>query len=159
MKQSSRSKTGFLALAGFGLLLLLTLGRLAFMAYFQGFVWEAGLGRAFYLGFKFDARWVAILLVPPWLLLRTDADAAGTMALWRRWIAISSLIVSLLVYVCLVAVGMVDDRRGRAWLVAFLLLAWLARWAGKPIGFAKGEARIWGTYGCVVFGCISCPGS
>lgn len=152
MTHPTRSKTAFLALAGFGLLLLLTLGRLAFLAHFQGLAWEAGLDRALYLGFKFDARWVAILLVPPWLLLRTNADAAGSVPSLRRWIAISSLIVSLLVYVGLVAVAMVDDRRGRGWLVAFLLLAWLARWAGKPVGFAKAEARIWGVYGFLVFG-------
>ncbi len=152
MTQSTRSKTAFLALAGFGLLVLLTLGRLAFLAHFQGLAWEAGLGRALYLGFKFDARWVAILLVPPWLLLRTGADAAGSVTALRRWFSISSLIVSLLVYAGLVAVAMVDDRRGRGWLVAFLLLAWLARWAGKPVGLAKTEARIWGAYGSLALG-------
>ena len=154
MTHPTRSKTAFLALAGFGLLLLLTLGRLSFLAHFQGLSWEAGLGHALYLGFKFDARWVAILLVPPWLLLRTnaEADAAGSVPSLRRWIASSSLIVSLLVYVGLVAVGMVDDVRGRGWLVAFLLLAWLARWAGKPVGFPKGEARIWFAYGYLVIG-------
>ncbi len=155
MTRSSRSKTAFLALAGFGLLLLLTLGRLAFLGLFHGFTWEAGLGHALYLGFKFDARWVAILLVPPWLLLRTGATgatgAAGPVASRRRWLAISTLIVSLLAYAGLVAEGMMDDRRGRGWLVAFLLLVWLARWASKPAGFSKGEARIWSTYGCLAF--------
>ena len=152
MARSSRSKTAFLALAGFGLLVLLTLGRLAFLAHFQGIAWEAGLGRALYLGFKFDARWVAILLVPPWLLLRAQADHATAASALRRMSAHSSLIISLLVYACLVAVAMVDDRRGRAWLVAFLLLAWFTRWAGKPVGFAKVEARIWGIYGSLAFG-------
>jgi membrane-anchored protein YejM (alkaline phosphatase superfamily) len=153
MTQSARSKTAFLALAGFGLLLLLTLGRLAFLAHFQGLVWEAGLGRALYLGFKFDARWVAILLVPPWLLLRTETTGVtfpGPAPAMRRWISISALIVSLMVYGGLVAVAMVDDRRGRAWLVAFLLLSWMARWMGKAMGFGKVEARIWLAYGCLV---------
>ncbi len=151
MTQSSRSKTAFLALAGLSLLGLLTLGRLAFLGLFHGFTWEAGLGRALYLGFKFDVRWVAILLVPPWLLLRTDAGTAGSVASWRRWLALSTLLVALLVYVGLVAVGMVDDQPGRVWLVAFLLLAWLARWAGRPVGLAKAEARVWGAYACLVF--------
>ncbi len=137
-------------MAGLGLLLLLTLGRLAFLAHFHGIEWEAGLGRALYLGFKFDTRWVAILLVPPWLLLRTGA--AGPVPSWRRWTAISALIAALLVYAGLVAVGMVDDRRGRVWLVAFLLVAWLARWAGKSVGLAKAQAWIWGVYGSLALG-------
>ncbi|MBL0209688.1 MAG: LTA synthase family protein [Holophagaceae bacterium] len=152
MALSSRSKTEFLALAGFGLLALLTLGRLAFLAHFQGLAWEPGLGRALYLGFKFDARWVAILLVPPWLLLRTEGGTAGSAATLRRWAALSALILSLLVYGGLVAVAMVDDRRGRVWLVAFLLSAWLARWASRPLGLAKAETRIWGAYGSLMIG-------
>ncbi len=152
MMRSSRSKTAFLALAGLGVLSLLTLGRLAFLAHFQGLAREAGLGHALYLGFKFDVRWVAILLVPPWLLLRTQAEAADSLTTLRRWAARASLVVSLLVYMALVAVAMVDDRRGRVWLVAFLLLAGLTRWAGKPVGFAKAEARIWLVYGCMAVG-------
>lgn len=134
-------------MAGLGLLFLLTLGRLAFLAHFQGMGWEAGLGRALYLGFKFDARWVAILLVPPWLLLRTSAAVENSAVFRRRWLARASLVVALLVYAGLVAAAMVDDRRGRVWLVAFLLLAWLARWAGKSTGLGQAEARIWLSYG------------
>ena len=152
MTRSSRSKTAFLALAGFGLLVLLMLGRLAFLWHFQGLAWETGLGRALYLGFKFDVRWVAILLVPPWLLLRTETDATGSVSPLRRWMARISLVASLLVYVGLVAVAMVDDTRGRVWLVAFLLLVWLARTVGKPIGLARAESWVWGAYGTLILG-------
>ena len=145
-----RSKTAFLGQIGLGLLLLLTLGRLAFLWHFQGGAQEAGLGRALYLGFKFDARWVAILLAPAWLLLRTEAAGLATPS--RTRIAIASLIASLFVYGGLVLVGMVDDKRGRGWLVAFLLTAAFARWAGKPFGFGKAQRQIWGVYAGLVFG-------
>ncbi len=152
MTQSSRSKTAFLALAGFGLLALLTLGRLVFLAHFHGLAWESGLGRALYLGFKFDLRWVAILVVPPWLMLNTGIANSSSASPLRRWVAAFTLLTSLLIYMGLVAVAMVDDRAGRGWLVAFLLSAWLARWAGKPVGLALAQARIWLIYGCLVIG-------
>ncbi len=146
---AARTKTSLLALAGLGLLLLLTAGRVAFLATFHGGAWELGLGRALYLGFKFDLRWVAILLAPPWLLLRTDQAVAGPA--WRRRLARLALPLALLVYVGLVAVAAVDDKRGRGWLVAFLLLAGLARWAGRATGFGKAERRSWGVYGSLAF--------
>ena len=93
MTRSSRSKTAFLALAGFGLLVLLTLGRLAFLAHFQGLAWEAGLGRALYLGFKFDARWVAIL-GSTLASVRTGADAAGSVTALATLVLHFLLIVS-----------------------------------------------------------------
>lgn len=150
MPPSARSKTAFLALVGFGLLLLLSVGRLAFLAHFHGLSWESGLSRALYLGLKFDLRWVAILLAPPWLLLRLDA--VGSAALWRSRLAALSVVLALMIYGGLVAVAGVDDKRGRGWLVAFLLLAALARWAGKTSGFAKAQRRIWGVYGFLAFG-------
>lgn len=110
-----------------GFVFVLTLFRLAFLAHFEGLshLGKADVLRALYLGFKFDIRWTAILLVPAWLLLKPGAADAGNEK--PRWLPPLLLAGALVGYGGLVAVAMVDDRKARPWLLAFLVLASLYR--------------------------------
>jgi len=139
-----------MVLGGLALVLLLVLARLAFFKVFAAGqpLTEPEALKALYLGLKFDARWVAILAVPPWLLLAPPAPEAPPSS--RKGALL--LAVVLAVYGVLVAIAEVDDRGARPWLLAFLLLAGLYRWKAGGAGFEGPNRAIWTAYGALVIG-------
>jgi phosphoglycerol transferase MdoB-like AlkP superfamily enzyme len=96
-----------------------------------------------YIGLKFDLRLVAVVFVPPWLLLQ-----AGNEQPRRRGLSILVLALALLCYGRLIAIAMVDDSGARPWLAAFLLLVALHQTYFRDYGLASWrEVRwIWGSY-------------
>ena len=146
MTRAPLAKTPALLWVGLAALVVLSLLRLAFLSHFHGL---AGLGapemrHALYLGLKFDARWIALLLAPAWLLLKEGHP--GPARDWRGRLATPWLVLTLLTYTALVGIAMVDDRRARPWLVAFLLLAGLYRGLFRTHGLqaSRSAARAWG---------------
>lgn len=130
-------------LVGGVLLLVFTGFRLLFMARYGHlglFAQPEGL-RALYLGLKFDLRLVAILLIPFWLLYREGRPEPGQD--WKAWVAPLALILTLAVYVQLILLAMVDDRRPRPWLLGFLALVFLYRWLAKADGAASNRVTRW----------------
>lgn len=131
------------------LLAFLELARLAFVWKFDSL---AALltpdGRSsLYIGLKFDLRLVAIVFAAPWLLLQ-----AGRTPPKHPLLAAWLLIVTLLVYFGVIAVGMVDDNAGRYWLITFLLLVGLNQSYFRDYGLAS-DARarwIWAAYAMLV---------
>ena len=95
-RKTAAKSTALLAL-GLALLVLLTLFRLAFLQHFHspGEGLTAEVRHALYLGLKFDARWVAILLVPGWLLLKNGTG--GNVSGWRDRLATPWLALTLAV--------------------------------------------------------------
>ena len=145
----SNSKLRNLLVLAAALLAFMQLARLAFL-------WKFGaLGQALtadglnslYIGLKFDLRLVALAMAPPWLLLH-----AGTALPRRRWLGALLLASALLCYLALVAIGMVDDKGGRPWLVVFLLLVGLHQWLCRDYGLASGREApwIWAAYAMFV---------
>lgn len=142
-------------------LVLLALGTVvALQAARLAFVWQFGsldllftpAGRdSFYIGLKFDLRLVAIVFSPPWLLLQ-----AGREQPKRRWLGALLLLLAVLTFLCVVVIGMVDDRGGRAWLIGFALLAGLHQAFCRDYGLASGrEVRwIWGGYAVLAAGFV-----
>jgi phosphoglycerol transferase MdoB-like AlkP superfamily enzyme len=125
------------------------------------FIWQFGsldvLGTAagrdsFYVGLKFDLRLVAIIFSAPWLLLHLGSEHPNSITRARRWLGAAILSLALVVFLCVVIIGMVDDRAGRPWLIAFLLLAGLHQWQCKDYGLASGREVhwIWVGYSIVV---------
>jgi phosphoglycerol transferase MdoB-like AlkP superfamily enzyme len=146
-----KSKLRNLLFLAIGTLLALQLARFAFVLAFGSLdMLATPEGRdSFYVGLKFDLRLVAIIFAAPWLLLQ-----AGSEQPKRRWLGAPILAIALIVFLCVVVIGMVDDRAGRPWLVAFLLLAGLQQWLCRDYGLASGkEVRwIWGSYAVIVAG-------
>lgn len=149
---SARPKGLSLLLAGLAALLVLTLFRLAFLGHFEGLggLRNPEVQRALYLGLKFDLRWVCLLLVPAWMLMK--AGRAPGEEGWRRVAAPLALTLVLALYVALVGIAMVNDRTARPWLIAFLLAAWAYRWLFRAHGLeASRWARvIWLGYAALV---------
>jgi len=106
---------------------------------------------SFYIGLKFDLRLLAIIFAPAWLLLHV-----GTEHPKRRWLSAILLLAALIIYLCVVFIGMVDDRGGRPWLIAFLLLVGLHQAFCRDYGVASGgEVRwIWSAYALLVAGFV-----
>jgi Sulfatase len=140
-RKTAAKSTALLAL-GLALLVLLTLFRLAFLQHFHspGEGFTAEVRHALYLGLKFDARWVAILLVPGWLLLKngTGEPAPG----WRDSLATPWLALTLAVYSAMVVIAMVDDIKARPWLLAFLTLSGCYRGLFKAHGFQTSRTAL-----------------
>ena len=147
---AQRSKFRLLAICAALLMAAFLLLRLAFQVHFDGWhgLVAGGIGKALYLGLKFDARLVAILILPAWLLLKpgTGKGKAPPGAL--------TLVAALALYVILIVVAMADDRSGRPWLLAFLVVAALHRWYCRDYGL-RGHASarwIWGTFSILIVG-------
>lgn len=106
---------------------------------------------SFFIGLKFDLRLVALMLMPAWLLLRTGTDQRPA-----RWQGALVLALALVVYVCVVVIGSVDDRGARPWLAVFLLLAIIYHTRCREHGLSSGrEVRwIWGVYSLFVVGFV-----
>ncbi len=104
---------------------------------------------SFFIGLKFDLRLIAIMLMPAWLLLRTGTDRTH-----RRMQGALVLALALAVYICVVAIGSVDDRGGRPWLLGFLLLAIVYHTLCREHGLSSGrEVRwIWCSYSLFAVG-------
>lgn len=150
----SRSKTLTLVLAFLGLLGLFTIFRLAFLAHFESFqaLAQREAWWALFLGMRFDARLVAILLTPAWILL-VPGDLAVDAGVWRRRLAPMGLTLSLLIFIGLVTIAMVDDRAARPWLLAFLAIALLQRNRFPAFGLSSRiGAWIWTAYASLVLG-------
>ncbi|MBI4913027.1 MAG: sulfatase-like hydrolase/transferase [Acidobacteria bacterium] len=146
-------KTRLLAGIGLTALLLLTLLRLAFLWNFEGFAGlrEPGVLRAFYLGFKFDTRWVALALAPAWVLLKPGSR--GGESGWRRAGAPLVLFLCLGLYVALLCIAMVNDVAARPWLLAWIFAVALYRGLFPLDGLEDLPARVlWGAYGAVALG-------
>ena len=148
MTRAPLAKTTALLGVGLATLSVLTLLRLGFLGHFHGWggIREPETLHALYLGLKFDARWTVLLLVPAWLLLKEGhADPATG---WRGRLGTPWLAATLLVYVALVGIAMVDDRKARPWLVVFLLLAGLYRGLFRTHGLraTRGAARTWSAW-------------
>lgn len=154
MNRDSRSKGWALVLCALGLLAFLTLFRLAFLQHFQGLasLKQGETLRAMYLGLKFDARWVAILIAPAWLLLKPGGSAPDPG--WKERLAPYLLALALVVYTVLVIIAMPDDLKARPWLLAFFLVAGAYRWAGRGHGLAThASARwLWGGFAAFALG-------
>lgn len=154
MSRHPRSKGWALILCASGLMLLLSLFRLAFLQHFQGLgnLAHGDTWWALYLGLKFDARWTALLLAPAWLLLK-PGDPLGETG-WRARVAPLLLSMSLGLYATAVAVFMVDDRKARPWILAFLLIAGTYRGLCRRHGLDAGASArwIWGTFAAAAFG-------
>jgi hypothetical protein len=147
------SKLRSLSLLAFGTLAILQLARLAF-------VWQFGSldvlltpeGRdTLYVGLKFDLRLVAIIFAAPWLLLQSGTDQPR-----RRRLSAAILILAVVIYLCVVVIGSVDDRGARPWLVAFLIVAGVHLRISGDYGLKSGpEARwTWGTYAVLITGFV-----
>ena len=151
MSRRSISKTGALAWIALATLLVFTLFRLAFLAHFDGLrgLSDPETVRGLYLGLKFDLRLIALLLAPAWLLLKPGGAEAGHD--WRRRLAPWALSLSLALYVLLVLIAMVDDRKARPWLLAFLAAAALYRWAFRNDGLEVRSCRwVWAVFAAAV---------
>lgn len=142
-------KLRHLALLFLAAVAMMTVARLAFVVTFDSLhrLGTAEGLRGLYLGLKFDLRWAAILVMPPWLLA-----LPGEPTPRRRWLGALLLAAALVAYLGVLWAGMPDDRAGRKWLGAFLLLAAASRWGGGGYGLRSGrEARIlWAGYALVV---------
>jgi hypothetical protein len=129
---------------------------LAFLWHFEGLaiLRDSDTLRSLYLGLKFDARLAAIMVLPVWLLLRSGQD--GEEAAWRRWSAPASLALSLVLYVILILVAMVDDRAARPWLLAFLVSIPLHRRLFPRYGMDRNPSArwIWGAFAVLVLGSV-----
>jgi Sulfatase len=145
----SNSKLRNLLMVGGVLLLFMQLARLVFLWKFlpPGQALGAAGWNSLYIGLKFDLRLLALVLVPPWLLLH-----AGNAQPRRRWLGAAILLAALLCYLTLVALAMIDDRPARPWLVVFLVLTGLNQALCRDYGLASGrEARwIWVAYALFV---------
>ena len=152
MTQRTTSKSTALLASGLTALLLMGLFRLAFIHHFQGLqlLHQPEARHALYLGLKFDARWIAILLVPAWMLLKRGNDASESR--WRARLATPWLALTLAVYAAMVLVAMVNDVKARPWLLAFLLLAGCYRGLFKAHGLqsSRGAALAWTCYAALV---------
>lgn len=148
----TQSRLGKLALVFSLLLGAMVLARFAFMAYFGGlesFQGAEGL-KALYLGLKFDARWAAILVAPPWLLLIPEnrENPKLEVAPWRRALAPLGLVLTLGLYAVMVLIAMVNDKPARPYLLAFILFSILQRNLFKHFDLGTKLCRlIWLTYG------------
>jgi sterol desaturase/sphingolipid hydroxylase (fatty acid hydroxylase superfamily) len=135
------------------LLVCLQAARLVFLWQFgslSSLLSEAGQ-HSFYIGLKFDLRLIALMLMPAWLLLRPGTDPAR-----GRWQGALVLALALVVYVCVVVIGSVDDRGGRPWLLGFLLLtlAYHTRCRGHGLSSGREVRWIWGVYSLFVVGFV-----
>ena len=147
------SKLRNLSILALVLLVCLQAARLVFLWQFgslSALLSEAGQ-HSFYIGLKFDLRLIALMLMPAWLLLRPGTDPAR-----GRWQGALVLALALVVYVCLVVIGSVDDRGGRPWLLGFLLLTLAYHTRCRDHGLSSGpEVRwIWGAYSLFVVGFV-----
>ncbi len=142
----ARSKFRFLAIV-FGItLLVLQIFRFGFLAHFGSLadLNQPDTLRALYLGFKFDLRLVAILLMPAWLLLRPGMAVPQG---WQRWVAPFALALVLAVYGGLIFVAMADDRAARPWLLVFLALIGANHYFFRQFGLSWAPLkRVWSTY-------------
>jgi phosphoglycerol transferase MdoB-like AlkP superfamily enzyme len=136
----SNSKLRNLLVLAAAALAFMQLARLAFLWKFGslGQILTAAGWNSLYIGLKFDLRLVAIVFVPPWLLLHPGSEQPR-----RRWLGALILVAALLSYLGLVAIGMVDDNRARPWLVAFLLLVGLHQAFCRDYGLASGREAPW----------------
>jgi len=145
---STRSKLATILWLVGGLALVLSLARLGFLVGFEGLgaAQNPDTQRSLYLGFKFDLRLTAILVMPAWLLLNSGLPAAN-LAAWRVRLAPWLLALTLACYVALVLVAMVDDRAAQPYLLAFLLLVPAYRFGTPGHGLAHRSGRwIWGVF-------------
>jgi len=147
------SKLRNLSILALVLLVCLQAARLVFLWQFgslSSLLSEAGQ-HSFYIGLKFDLRLIALMLMPAWLLLRPGTDPAR-----GRWQGALVLALALVVYVCVVVIGSVDDRGGRPWLLGFLLLTIVYHTRCREHGLSSGrEVRwIWGAYSLFVVGFV-----
>ena len=138
-----RSKSRFLLSVLIITLVVLQFFRLAFLGYFQGLadLSHAETWRALYLGFKFDLRLTALLIVPAWLLLRPGTNRTAPTG--RAMAAAFSLVGTLACYLALVIIAMADDVKARPWLLAFLVLAGFHRWAFREYGIVSYRSARW----------------
>jgi len=138
-----RSKFRFLLATLVITLAVLQLARLAFLWQFDslGALAHGEAWRAMYLGLKFDFRLVAILVMPAWLLLKPGAVRA--LRPGKALAAAVSLGLTLAVYLALVVIAMADDVKARPWLLAFLLLTILHRWAFRGYGTDAHRSARW----------------
>jgi phosphoglycerol transferase MdoB-like AlkP superfamily enzyme len=146
-----RTKYRLLAILFAVLLSALFLLRLAFLVQFDGWrgLQEAGMAKALYLGLKFDARLVAILLMPAWLLLKPGTGRGRALP------GALTLAGALGVYTVMILIAMGDDRAARPWLLAFLLLAGAHRYFCRDYGLRHASARrLWAGFGLVLAGAL-----
>jgi hypothetical protein len=147
-----RSKFRLLAILSVLLLGAFLLLRVAFLVHFDswhGFL-EPGMAKALFLGLKFDARLVAILILPAWLLLKPGSGTG------KAWPGALTLGVALALYIILVAVAMADDRAARPWLLAFLAVAAAHRGLCRSYG-TQGHASarwLWGSFSVLLLGTL-----
>ena len=136
----SNSKLRNLALLAAALLLFMQLARLLFLWKFTapGQALGAAGWNSLYIGLKFDLRLVALVIVPPWLLLH-----GGSAQPRRRWLGALILTAALLCYLGLIAIAMVDDKGARPWLVVFLALTGLHQTCCRDYGLASGREAPW----------------
>jgi len=156
MTASARPKIGGMILLLVAMGVVFSLARIGFLAGFEGLhgLREADAWRGLYLGFKFDLRLAAILVMPAWLLL-ANGEPAGAGQGWRQRLAPWLLAAALGTYFMLVLVAMVDDRAARPYLLAFLALVPLYRFATPGHGLAAASGRwIWGTFAALLIALV-----
>ena len=147
-----RSKFQILGSVSLALLALMVLLRLAFLVHFEGWggLRAPGLGKALYLGLKFDTRLVALLVMPAWLLLKPGTGRGRALG------GALTLVAALALYTVLVLVAMTDDVAARPWLLAFLAMAAAHRGLFRGFG-TRGQrsARwIWGGFAIAILGAL-----
>ena len=145
-----RSKFRLLAICSVLLLAAFLLLRLAFLVHFDGWhgLVEGGVGKALYLGLKFDARLVAILILPAWLLLKPGTGRGKALP------GALTLVAALALYVILIVVAMADDVAARPWLLAFLAVVAVHRWHCRDYG-VRGHASarlLWSAFALLILG-------
>lgn len=144
------TKFRFLAFALPALVLVFSLFRVGFLAFFGG--WAAlespELARTLSLGLRFDLRWAILLIAPLWLLYRPGREGARRPA----WGA-AALALALGLYVWLVLLAMVDTRAARPWLLAFFAAVALQRYVFPDVGHRLRTVRaLWALYGALALG-------
>jgi len=137
--------------------LVLSLARLGFLAGFEGLhgLRDPDTWRSLYLGMKFDLRLAAILVMPAWLLLLAG-NPRPDVPTWRERLAPWVLATTLVVYVVMVLVAMVDDRAARPFLVGFLLLVAVYRLGTPGHGLSSRSGRwIWASFAAFLIAMVT----
>ena len=151
-----RTKFRFLA-SLFALVLgAFLLARLAFLIHFDGWhgLRDAGIGKTLWLGLKFDARLVAILLMPAWLLLALGSDPSRPRLRSQALGGALTLAAALALYTVMIVVAMADDVAARPWLLAFLVLAAAHRGFFRDYGIRSDRSArwLWGGFALALLG-------
>ena len=139
-KTFQNSKLRFVILAFPVMLLVFFIFRLVFILHFQGWhaLFQEGMGRALFLGLKFDARLSMLLLMPVWLLWRPGRKDAR-----RKFLGLLLLALALVIYITLVIIYMMNERDGRNWLFLFLAVTAALRWICPQVGIRSSSLARW----------------